>query len=231
MDDYQKRDDSSYSSSSKNRDDGYKSSRSDSYKTSGGGVGSGTSSTSGVRDDYKRDVERHSGSSSSYITPSSRMDVSSSSLNKDRYSDRATTTSDYRSSSRNDDIRNGSSKSSSRFYDSQAETRYDRPAPPAPSAWTSSLTHQQFSAMNPPDIWTAKQQQQDSGNGWNRGNLDDSRSGISDYRFGGSGSDRKTSSNQQFIDASRSNQYMGGSSSLMQSAQRFGNSNSHNARW
>lgn len=81
--------------------------------------------------------------------------------------------------------------------------------------------------MNTGDIWAAKQQQQqqqqDTGNGWRgNNNMDDNRS-SGDYRF--SSNDRKPA--QQFIDPSRSNQYMAGNSTLMQSATRFGNS----TRW
>lgn len=218
MDDYTKRDEtSSYSSSSKGRDD-YKSSRGDSYKTSS------SSTVRGGADDYKREVEisRHSGSSS-YAPSSTRIEATASL--KDRYADRQS--SDYRSSARNDDIRNGSSSKSSRFYESQAETRYDRPpAPVATNTWTPSAAHPQFpSGMTTGDIWAAKQQQQqqDTGNGWRGNNLDDNRS-SGEYRFGSNDSSRKPA---QFIDPSRSNQYLAGSSTLMQNATRFGNS----TRW
>lgn len=223
LDDYTKRDETSSYSSSKGRDD-YKSSRGDSYKTSGGGTARGGT------DDYKREVEisRHSGSSS-FAPSSTRIDATAASI-KDRYSDRITTSDYSRSSARGDDIRNGSSSKSSRFYESQPETRYDRPpAPVATNTWTPSVPHPQFSSgMTTGDIWAAKQQQQqqqDTGNGWRgNNNMDDRSSG--DYRFGSN--DRKPA--QQFIDPSRSNQYMAGNSSLMQSATRFG-SNTHSTRW
>jgi hypothetical protein len=225
LDDYPKRDEPSYSSAtSKSRDDGYKS-RGDSYKSGGGSnIGRGA-------DDYKREVEISRHSSSSYSS-SSRIDNSGgSSMSKDsRYG----TSTDYGRSSgsggsgghRNDDSRNGSNKAP-RFYDTQPDTRthYDRPQVSA-SNWTPTVPHSQFPSMNTGDIWSTKQQQQDTGNGW-RGNIDDNRGDYS--RFGGSGrNDRKAP--QPFIDSHgpRSNQYMGGNANILQqSAQRFSN----NSQW
>jgi hypothetical protein len=226
LDEYPKRDEPSYSStsSSKSRDDGYKS-RSDSYKT---GSNSSNTVTRGG-DDYKREVEISRHSSSNY-TSSGRLENSSggSSMSKDRYA----ATTDYGRSSggghRSDDSRNGSNKTS-RFYDAQSDTRthYDRPQVSA-SAWTPSVPHSQFpSSMNTADIWSTKQQQQqpDTGNGW-RGNIDDNRGEYS--RFGSGRNDRKAP--PPFIDSHgpRSNQYMGGNANILQqSAQRFNN----NPQW
>lgn len=200
FDDYPKRDDT-YTSSSKGRDDGYKS-RSD-YKSNRGG------------DDYKREVEITRHSSGSYGTSSSnRIDS--------KYSDRPTSTSDYRSSgsSRNDD-RNGSSKSS-RMYDSQPEARYDRnPVPPISSnAWAPAPS---FQNLNASEIWAGKQQQHESSSAAWRGNthaIDDQR----DYRF--QNPDRKPA--QQFIDASRTNQYLGNAAFMQNAAAR---NFSHNNRY
>lgn len=78
---------------------------------------------------------------------------------------------------------------------------------------------QGFQGLNASDIWAAKQQQQESGAAW-RGNIED----RADYRF--SNTERKPA--QQFIDAPRTNQYLGNASALMQNAPRF----SHNtSRW
>jgi hypothetical protein len=71
------------------------------------------------------------------------------------------------------------------------------------------------------DIWAAKQQQHDSNAAW-RGNIDD----RGDYRFSNTDVRKPT---QQFIDAPRTNQYLGNASSLMQNAAR--NFNHNNSRW
>jgi hypothetical protein len=165
------------------------------------------------RDDYKREVEISRHSSSGYGSTSSRIEPSTASLNKDRYSERSTgSDSHYRGggSSRNDDVRTTSNKS--RFFETQQDTRYERPAQSVTntSAWNTNSTHQY--SLNPNDIWNAKQQQQtqqDTGNSW-RGGMDDNR----DYRFS---NDRKVTS--QYIEPNvRANQYMGGNSNLLQSA-------------
>jgi hypothetical protein len=213
LDDYPKRGEDNYSS--KSRDD-YKR---DSYKSSSG------------RDDYKRDLDLPRGTYGS-SSNSSRMDTSasSSSMNKDRYSDRHNSSSgDYRNtSSRNDDSRNGSTSSKSRYFDNQSSS-YDSRQNTALASSSSSSWYQQGSNINTSDIWATKQQ--DNGVGWNRnGNsstIDDSRNDYS--RFGGSGNDGRKMAPQYNMDAQsnmRSNQYMGsGSSNLMPTASSRFNTN------
>jgi len=203
LDDYPKRDDGY---SSKSRDD-YKR---DSYKSSGSS-----------RDDYKRDADI---SSRSYNSSSSRIDTSLNS-SKDRYSDR--TSSDYRSGgSRVDDTRNDSSKS--RYYDSQSDTRYNRPpVVPSTTTWSGNASHQsQFGSMGTSDLWNAAKAQQqttDNGASWSRSNMDDNR----DYRF--PNSDRKTSQHYPIDQTMRTTQYVsnGTSNIIPTTSTRFAG----NPRW
>lgn len=143
-------------------------------------------------------------------------------MNKDRYSDR-TSSSDYRNtSSRNDDSRNGSTKT--RYYDTQPDNRYDRSQVATNAGlWNSNATHQQFTSINTNDLWPQKQQQ-DSTSAW-RGNIDDNRYD----RFGNN--ERKTAPQYQIDPQSlRTNQYISGTNStiLPTTTNRFNNTNS---RW
>ena len=200
MEEYSKRDDS-YQSTTKGRDDVYKS-RGE-YKASS-------------RDDYKREVAITSHPGVNPYTHSSSS--TSRMLDSNKYSERPSST-DFRMSgnARNDDSRNGSSKSS-RFYESQNESRYGDRSTAVPMSSNTWAPPPSFSNMNSNEIWAAKQQQQqqESNSGW-RGNIDD----RSDYRFS-SGNERKQS---QFMDMP-SGMYMSGNNAI-QKAQRFSN----NSRW
>lgn len=189
------------------RDDSYSSKR-DSYKSS--------------RDDFKRELDlpsRHSSSTYS-ASGSSRIDASSS-IGKERYTERST--SDYRAAaSRNDDrdSRNGSSKP--RYLDPPAESRFnERPSVASSNAtvqWNSGASHQAF-GLNTDAIWAEKQPESGSASAW-RG-LDDNRYN----RF--ANNDRKPVAipTTQFIDPSvRSNQFIGSNSSILPGgAGRFAN--------
>lgn len=192
------------------RDDSY--SKRDSYKSS--------------RDDFKPrelDLPRHS--SSSYSATSSRID-SSSALSKDRYSDRPS--SDYRSApSRSDDrdARNGSSKP--RYLDPPAESRFNERSTVASSgAWNSGASHQAFGiGHNAGEIWAPKQPESNP-SAWRGSGIDDNR-----YDRFASNDRKPIVPSSQFIDSSsvRTNQFMGGSSSIIPG--RFTNNRYDNGRF
>lgn len=179
------------------RDDSY--SKRESYKSS--------------RDEFKRDLDLPRHSSTSY-SASSRID-SSSSLTKERYSDRPT--SDYRSgASRSDDrdSRNGSSKP--RYLDAPVESRFsERPSVPSSGAWNSGASHQAF-GLNGNEIWAPKQPES-AASAWR---------GLEENRY-----DRFASNDRKpiippvhLIDTSvRTNQFISGSSNIIPGAGRFAN--------
>jgi hypothetical protein len=174
------------------------------------------------RDDYKRDDLPRHGTGSSNYSGHSRID-SSSSLNKDRFSDRSN--SDYRNnSSRNDDrdSRNGSNKP--RYLDPPAsETRFsDSRSNVSGTAWNSNSSHPSFN-LNPSsgNVWVEKQVQETPVTGWR---------GLEDNRYDRfANNDRKpvALATSEFISPTviRSTQFISGNTSNIapNSGSRFNN--------
>lgn len=186
-------------------------------------------------DTYKRDndISRHSNNYGSSTSSTARLETTS--INKDRYSDRSTDFRGSGTSSRNDDRDRNGSSNKSRYMDSTSENRYsDRSGNTGGSTstnWHSGPTPAQFGTITSGmDLWTNNKQVDN-----NVGNSGGWRSMETSDRYDRfQTNDRKnvTQSSQIFDTTSvRPNQYISSTSSGVMSSGGSGHNRYSNNRY